>query len=109
MTLDFTEQIEGALLEIFVPERNIEVHLIPGNLPLMGPKDGLYSKLQSGFMGKPVREGVRRFPRLPAGSYTLFAMRRDEDVTEVHREELELPDGGDVAFTLLPQWSLYDD
>ncbi|HZH16239.1 MAG TPA: carboxypeptidase regulatory-like domain-containing protein [Archangium sp.] len=109
VTLDFTEQVEGALLEVFVPERNIEVHLIPGNLPLMGPKEGLYSKLLSGFMGKPVREGVRRFPRLPAGSYTLFAMRRDEDVTEVHREELELPDEGEVAFTLLPQWSLYDD
>jgi hypothetical protein len=109
VTLDFTEQIQGAVLEVFVPERNIEVHLIPGDLPIMGPKDGLYSKLTSGFMGKTVREGVQRFPRLPAGNYTLFAMRRDEDVTEVHREELELPAEGEVSFSLLPQWRLYDD
>lgn len=109
VTLDFTEQIPGATVEVFVPERNIEVHLIPGNLPLMGPKDGLYSKLTSGFMGKTVREGVQRFPRLPAGTYTLFAMRRDEDATEVHREEVELPAEGEVSFSLLPQWQLYDD
>ncbi|MFY0572878.1 carboxypeptidase-like regulatory domain-containing protein, partial [Archangium lansingense] len=107
--LDFTEQSEGSVVEVFVPERAVEVHLIPGNLPLMGPKDGLYSKLASGFMGRSVREGVRGFPRLPAGSYTLFAMRRGEDTTEVHREELEVPTGGNVTFTLLPQWSLFDD
>ncbi|AKJ03465.1 Hypothetical protein AA314_05091 [Archangium gephyra] len=109
VTLDFIEQSEGALLEVLVPERNLEVHLIPGDLPIMGPKDGLYSKLRSGLMGKTVREGVQRFPRLPAGRYTLFAMRRSEDSTEVHREELELPASGEVTFTLLPQWILYDD
>ncbi|MFY0567211.1 carboxypeptidase regulatory-like domain-containing protein [Archangium lansingense] len=109
VTLDFTAQSEGTVVEIFVPERAVEVHLIPGSLPLMGPKDGLYSKLASGLMGKSVREGVRGFPRLPAGSYTLFAMRRGEDTTEVHREELEVPAGGNVTFTLLPQWSLFDD
>lgn len=109
VTLDFTEQTEGAAVEVLVAEPDIEVHLILGNLPLMGPKQGLYSKLASGLMGRPVREGVRRFPRLSAGSYTLFAMRRGEDVIEVHREELELPTGGEITFTLLPQWSLYDD
>jgi hypothetical protein len=109
VTLDFTEQLEGAAVEVFVAERNLEIHLIPGNLPLMGPKDGLYTKIASGFMGRPVREGVWRFPRMPTGSYTLFAMRRGEDVTEVHREELEIPSGGEVAFTLLPQWSPFAD
>jgi hypothetical protein len=29
VTVDFTGQSEGAALEVFVPERNIEVHLIP--------------------------------------------------------------------------------
>ncbi|HYO51210.1 MAG TPA: carboxypeptidase-like regulatory domain-containing protein [Archangium sp.] len=109
VTLDFTEQVTGASVEVLVPERNIEVHLLPGDLPLMGPKDGLYSKLGSGLMGRSVREGVRFFPRVPEGHYTLFAMRRDEDVTEVHREELEVPAEGQVLFSLLPQWSLYDD
>ncbi|WPB72720.1 carboxypeptidase regulatory-like domain-containing protein [Archangium violaceum] len=109
VTLDFTERSEGASLEVHVPERNLEVHLIPGNLPIMGPRDGLFSKLGSGLMGKTVREGVQRFPRLPAGNYTLFAMRRGEDSTEVHREELELPAEGDVSFTLLPVWTHYDD
>ncbi|MFE8599155.1 carboxypeptidase-like regulatory domain-containing protein [Archangium violaceum] len=109
VTLDFTERSEGTILEVLVPERNLEVHLIPGNMPLMGPRDGLFLKLGSGLMGKTVREGVQRFPRLPAGNYTLFAMRRGEDSTEVHREELELPAEGDVSFTLLPVWSHYDD
>jgi hypothetical protein len=109
VTLDFTEQIQGATLEVLVPEQNLEVHLIPGSLPSMGPRDGLYSKLRSGRMGKTVREGVQRFPRLPAGNYTLFAIRRGEDSTEVHREELELPAEGEVSFTLLPVWNLYDD
>lgn len=75
----------------------------------MGPKQGLYTKIVGGYMGKPVREGVRRFSRVPAGHYTLFAMRRDEDVTAVHREELEIPSEGEVSFSLLPQWSLYED
>ncbi|HYO68011.1 MAG TPA: carboxypeptidase-like regulatory domain-containing protein, partial [Archangium sp.] len=109
VTLDFTERSEGTLLEVLVPERNLEVHLIPGSLPIMGPKNGLYSKLSGGLMGKTVREGVQRFPRLPAGNYTLFAMRRGEDSTEVHREELELPAGGEVSFTLLPVWRHYAD
>jgi protocatechuate 3,4-dioxygenase beta subunit len=109
VTLDFTEQVAGASVEVFVPERNIEVHLLPGDLPLIGPRDGLYSKLGSGFMGRRGREGVRLFPQVPAGHYTLFAMRRDEDVTEVHREELEVPAEGQVTFSLLPQWSPYAD
>ncbi|WNG47050.1 carboxypeptidase regulatory-like domain-containing protein [Archangium minus] len=109
VTLDFTEQVPGAAVDVFVPDRNIEVHLLPGSLPSMGPKNGLYSKLESGFMGRPVREGVRRFSRVPAGHYTLFAMRRDEDVTAVHREELEVPSEGELSFSLLPQWTLYDD
>ncbi|OJT17711.1 hypothetical protein BO221_44970 [Archangium sp. Cb G35] len=109
VTLDFTQKSEGAILEVHVPERNLEVHLIPGNMPLMGPRDGLFLKLGSGLMGKTVREGVQSFPRLPAGNYTLFAMRRGEDSTEVHREELELPTEGEVSFTLLPVWTHYDD
>lgn len=109
VTLDFTGESEGVAVEVLVAEPDIEVHLIPGNLPLMGPKQGLYSRLSSGHMGRPVREGVRGFPRLSAGSYTLFAMRRGEDIIEVHREELELPTGGELTFSLLPQWSLYDD
>lgn len=96
-------------VEILVPERDIEVHLLPGNLPLMGPKQGLYSKLGSGFMGRRVREGVRYFPQVPEGHYTLFAMRRDEDFTDVHREELDVPAGGQVRFPLLPMWSRFDD
>ncbi|HYO53515.1 hypothetical protein [Archangium sp.] len=35
VTLEFTEQIAGASVEVLVPERNIEVHLFPGDLPLM--------------------------------------------------------------------------
>ncbi|WNG57515.1 carboxypeptidase regulatory-like domain-containing protein [Archangium gephyra] len=109
VTLDFTEKSEGAILEVHVPERNLEVHLIPGSMPLMGPRDGLFLKLGRGLMGKTVREGVQRFPRLPAGNYTLFAMRRGEDSTEVHREELELPAEGEASFTLLPVWTHYAD
>lgn len=107
-TVDF-EPVAGASVEVFVPERNIEVHLLPGDLPLMGPKQGLYSKLGSGLMGRVLREGVRSFPQVPAGHYTLFAMRRDEDFTEVHREELEVPAGGQMSFQLLPLWNRFDD
>jgi hypothetical protein len=103
------ESAAGASVEVFVPERNIEVHLLPGSLPLMGPKQGLYSKIDSGLMGKAVREGVRYFPQVPAGHYTLFAMRRDEDFTEVHRDELDVPSGGQVSFSLLPLWNKFDD
>lgn len=107
-TVDF-EPVAGTSVEILVPERNIEVHLIPGNPPLLGPKQGLYSKLGSGLMGRMVREGVRYFPQVPEGHYTLFAMRRDEDFTDVHREELDVPAGGQVRFSLLPLWSRFDD
>ncbi|WP_146209887.1 carboxypeptidase-like regulatory domain-containing protein [Vitiosangium sp. GDMCC 1.1324] len=109
VTLDFTAQVAGAALEVFVPERNLEVHLFPGSLPLMGPKQGLYTKIVGSYIGKPVREGVVRFSRVPAGHYTLFAMRRDEDVTSVHREELEIPSEGELSFSLLPQWTQYAD
>ncbi len=92
-----------------MPERNIEVHFIPGDFPLLGPKQGLYNRLRTGFMGKRVRDDVRRFSQLPAGAYTLVAVRPGEEGTEVHLEEVDVPAEGKLSFTLLPQWNHFDD
>jgi len=109
VTVDFTGQPASASVEVLVAERGIEVHLVPGDVPLIGPRQGLYGRLAEGFMGMLVREGVRRFVRLPAGHYTLIAVSRDELGTEVHREELEVPAEGEISFTLSPQWSLFEE
>jgi hypothetical protein len=98
----------SATLEVFVADRSIEVHLLPGHFPLLGPAQGLYRRLPEGLMGRLVRDDVRRFPSLPVGDYTLVAIKRDEAGTEVHQEELEVAEG-DSAFTLLPQWTRFED
>ncbi len=108
-TLDLSERPSGASVQVLVPERNIEVHLIPGDFPLLGPKQGLYNRLSGGVMGKRVQDGVRHFSQLPAGAYTLVAVRPSEEGTEVHREEVEVPTEGALSLTLLPQWTHFDD
>ena len=95
-------------VEVLVAERTLEVHLLPGRVPLLGPAQGLSGLLAQGVMGRTVREGTRRFSNLPAGPYTLLAIRRDETGTEVHREELDVTEG-ESTFTLVPQWHRFED
>lgn len=108
-TLDFTSHITGVSVDVLVPEPGIEVHLIPGELPLLAPKQGLYNKLLAGVMGKRVSDGVRHFSQLPGGSYTLIAIRHDDLGTDVHREQVELPSEGELSFTLAPLWNRFED
>ncbi|WNG26285.1 hypothetical protein F0U62_21350 [Cystobacter fuscus] len=109
VTLDFTGPIAAGSMDVLVPERGIEVHLIPGELPLLAPRQGLYGKLSAGFMGKRVSDGVRRFSLLPGGDYTLIAIRHDDSGTDVHREQVELPSEGEHSLTLAPLWTRFED
>jgi len=109
VTLDFTGHITAVSMDVLVPGRDIEVHLHPGELPLLSPRQGLYNKLSAAFMGKRVSDGVRHFSQLPGGHYTLIAIRHDDSGTDVHLEQVELPSEGELSFTLAPLWNRFED
>jgi protocatechuate 3,4-dioxygenase beta subunit len=109
VTVDFTKRSGGVTVEVRSWERVLEVHLLPGSQPLLGPKQGLNAKLVGGVMGTPTPQGLWRFPGLSPGLYTLFVVHRMEDGTQVHREEVKVPAEGAASFSVLPMWSRFDD
>jgi protocatechuate 3,4-dioxygenase beta subunit len=105
VTLDLVAPPGGTSVEVHAPEAMEAVLLVPGAHPLScasGSLDGLFNL---GIRGRGRQEGPFRLGRLPAGHYTLFALR-DGSVSpvEVHHEEVDVPAREAETFTVRPRW-----
>ncbi|MGZ3457557.1 MAG: hypothetical protein ACXU86_03530, partial [Archangium sp.] len=103
VTLNFEDERSGTSVEVLVTEEVAEVTLVPGAQPLQ--RDPVYKTFAFGHRAEADRAGHFRFQMLPAGHYTLFAVR-DWDALEldVHREEVDVPARETVSFTVRPRW-----
>ncbi len=108
-TQDLVSRGDTAALEVTGVEGGTEVHLVPGELALLSPKQGLYSRLGDGLIGLKSAEGLRRFARVPEGHYTLVAVSRSDAGTEVHREPVVISRSGEQSLVLRPQWTFFEE
>ncbi|WP_309895395.1 carboxypeptidase-like regulatory domain-containing protein [Archangium sp.] len=105
VTLDFEAQRNGTSVEVLTTEEVAEVILVPGTQPLPGPRGETYKRFIFGHRTEADPEGRFRLRMLPAGRYTLFAVRDwDALELEVHREEVDVPPRETVSFTVRPRW-----
>lgn len=105
VTLDFEAQRSGTSVEVLASEQMDEVILVPGASSLPGARDEVYKTFAFGHRSEVAREGRIRFQMLPAGRYTLFAVRDWQALDlELHREEVNVPAQETVSFTVHPRW-----
>lgn len=105
VTLDFEVQHSGTSVEVLASVELDEVILVPGARSLPGAGDELYKTFAFGHRSDADREGRFRFRMLPAGRYTLFAVRDWQALDlELHREEVDVPTQETVSFTVHPRW-----
>jgi hypothetical protein len=106
VTLDFEAQRSGTSVEVLASEQLDEVILVPGAPSLPGAHDEVYKTFAFGHRNRAAdREGHFRFRMLPAGRYTLFAVRDWQALDlELHREEVDVPAQETVSFTVHPRW-----
>jgi protocatechuate 3,4-dioxygenase beta subunit len=105
MTLDLEAQEHGASVELHATEFVDELILIPGQPPLPGSREQAWRTFA--FAQRSLVKKERRviFHKVPAGRYTLFAVRDwNERALEMHREEVEIPDTETVSLELQPRW-----
>lgn len=105
VTLDLEAQRMGTEVEVLASEEVDEVILVPGEQPLPGPGEPPYKTFAFGHRARVNGEGPFRFRMLPAGHYTLFAVRDWEALElDLHREEVEVPAREKMSIPLKPRW-----
>ena len=107
VTLDFEAQRSGTSVEVLTTEEVAEVILVPGTQPLPGARGRTHEHFAFGHRAEADREGRFRLRMMPAGHYTLFAVRDwDALALEVHREEVDVPPQETVSFAVRPRWQV---
>ena len=106
VSLTVQAQEGGATVTVRVPVDDSEsMLLLPGSVPV----PTRYAVLQ-GLRPRslPVQQVARgaTFHHVPAGRATLFLVR--EGLATFHREELDIPAGGEVSFQPHPVWRPFD-
>ncbi len=105
VTLDLETSRGGTPVEVRASEAVAEVILLHGARPLSCEDGSMDDVLALGLRGRADREGRFHFGALPAGHYTLFAVRDwHTPRVEVHREEVEVAAREMESFTLRPRW-----
>jgi protocatechuate 3,4-dioxygenase beta subunit len=103
--LDLEAQEQGATLELRTSEPVDEILLVPGQPPLPGTWEQIWSTFVIARRSRTDREQRVSFLKVPPGRYTLFAVRDwHEHELEMHREEVEIPNLGTVPLELQPLW-----
>jgi hypothetical protein len=103
--LDLEAQSGGTSVEVHASEPVAELLLLPGAQLLSCTREAFPAAFTLGHEGRVDREGRFRFRALPAGHYTLLAVRDwQEPELEVHREEVDVPDRATASFTVRPRW-----
>jgi hypothetical protein len=107
VTVDLQVEGEGTA-SIRVRESVSGVWLIPGVHALPDTPGGLFA-LRGRGVEATHQDGVYRVRGLPPGRYTLLVQRFEEDYSEAHAEEVELPPGAGPAWEVRPRWRRYED
>ncbi|MGZ3457191.1 MAG: hypothetical protein ACXU86_01675 [Archangium sp.] len=105
--LDFEDWRGGASVEVLSEEPVAQVYLLAGHWPMPDTTQRMRELVDLGIPGEEMKTGSPRFPDVPGGDYTLFAVREwHSHLMFVHREEVRLPEAGEVTVRLRPNWQV---